>query len=111
MKTSNLRSVLAAVVTIAAFGLAGCGGSGFGCGDKGKCANDPASTPSEVSQCNAALGGACGNEYRAVGSCAESTQQCDSSGMTDITHFQASCSAQFTALSNCCTAHAGASGC
>ena len=111
MKTSHLRSVLAVFVSIAALGLAGCGGSGFGCADKGKCANDPATTQSEVNQCNAALGGACGNEFRAVGSCAESTQQCDSNGMTDTTHFQASCSAQFAALAACCNAHTGTPGC
>jgi hypothetical protein len=113
LKKSNSRNVVVlAAVSVVVLGLVGCGGGGgFSCSDKGKCPNDPASTQAEINECNAALSGACASEFKAVGSCAVSTQKCDSGGNTDAGNFLVSCSVQLNALSNCCNAHPGTAGC
>lgn len=111
MRNFDLRQVLAAAVLLA--GLAGCGGGGgsFSCNDKSKCPSDAASTQAEINQCNAALAGPCGSQYKTGAACAESHQKCDSSGHTDDNATAAQCDAQIAAIVNCCQSHQGAAGC
>jgi hypothetical protein len=102
---------LLALIAVASLALAGCGGGSFSCSDKGKCPNDPPTTQSEINDCNAAMNGACGSQYKAFGSCALSTQKCGSDGKTDTNNVIASCSVQISALSSCCSSHPGTAGC
>ena len=112
MRNFEVRRVLLTAALVAGLaGLAGCGGGSFSCTDKSKCSNDSASTQTEINQCNAALAGPCGSQYKTGAACAESHQKCDSSGHTDDNATAAQCDAQIAAIVNCCQSHQGAAGC
>lgn len=81
----------------------GCGSDatgGFSCDGNPKCSGDPQPTDSSRALCRAALAGACGAKYRALGECGVAKGTCTgggTSGTTDLT----ACAAEQKAFTDC----------
>ncbi len=106
-----------------AFGAGvGCS-SGFSCTSKGSCSNDVAPTSAETTACQNAEAGACGSQYKDLGSCVESNSKCGADGKTDASSafsitigdaglvYTGACATQGNALVTCCQTNSGAAGC
>ena len=88
----------------------GCGSDatgGFSCEGNPKCTGDPAPTEASRALCRAALAGACGTKYRALGECGVAKGTCTgggTSGTTDLTN----CAAEQKGFTDCLAANTDA---